>query len=205
MKKIMYSDRYGLTEAVLSGQKTMTRRIIKCPGSFNGIEVCGFHKYTNKKGEWYTALYDEDERDIDNSCLCPKYDIGEKVAIAQSYNVIFDEMNTGKYNYDLYENYRQLAMGMDLAGNKNKMFVRADLMPHHIITTGVRVEHLQDISNEDCLKEGINYLDDMGYTVANEVFHTPKEAFAYLINKICGKDTWELNPLVGAYEFKLED
>ena len=29
MKKIMFSDKYGLTEAVLEGRKTMTRRIIK--------------------------------------------------------------------------------------------------------------------------------------------------------------------------------
>ena len=27
MKKIMFNDRYGLTEAVLSGRKTMTRRV----------------------------------------------------------------------------------------------------------------------------------------------------------------------------------
>jgi hypothetical protein len=28
MKKIMFNDRYGLTEAVLSGRKTQTRRIV---------------------------------------------------------------------------------------------------------------------------------------------------------------------------------
>ena len=28
MKKIMFNDRYGLTQAVLEGKKTMTRRII---------------------------------------------------------------------------------------------------------------------------------------------------------------------------------
>jgi len=31
MKKIMFNDRYGLTESVLSGRKTQTRRIITCP------------------------------------------------------------------------------------------------------------------------------------------------------------------------------
>lgn len=29
MKKIMFNDKYGLTDAVLDGQKTMTRRIIQ--------------------------------------------------------------------------------------------------------------------------------------------------------------------------------
>lgn len=32
MKKIMFNDRYGLTQAVLDGRKTMTRRII--PGCY---------------------------------------------------------------------------------------------------------------------------------------------------------------------------
>lgn len=28
MKKIMFNDKYGLTQAVLEGRKTMTRRIV---------------------------------------------------------------------------------------------------------------------------------------------------------------------------------
>ena len=28
MQKIMFNDKYGLTEAVLKGRKTMTRRVI---------------------------------------------------------------------------------------------------------------------------------------------------------------------------------
>lgn len=36
MKKIMFNDRYGLTEAVLKGQKMQLRRIIKCPKTFKG-------------------------------------------------------------------------------------------------------------------------------------------------------------------------
>lgn len=28
MKKIMFNDKYGLTQAVLDGRKTMTRRIV---------------------------------------------------------------------------------------------------------------------------------------------------------------------------------
>lgn len=39
MKKIMFDDKFGLTEAVLNGKKTMTRRIIKCPITFRGKPV----------------------------------------------------------------------------------------------------------------------------------------------------------------------
>ena len=36
------------------------------------------------------------------------------------------------------------------------MFVRAELMPHRIRITDIKVERLQDISKEDCLREGID-------------------------------------------------
>lgn len=37
MKKIMFSERYGLEQAVLAGTKTMTRRIIK--GNFEDVKA----------------------------------------------------------------------------------------------------------------------------------------------------------------------
>lgn len=129
-----------------------------------------------------------------------RYKIGEVVAIAQCY------LDIKKPQFDKF--------GHDVAGNTNKMFVRADLMPHHIKITDVRVERLQDITNEDCLKEGVwqfcydtdlFYVSkDIGYagTVA---FPGSREAFWYLINKICGKGTWERNQLVEAYTFTRVD
>lgn len=43
MKKIMFNDKYSLTQAVLDGRKTMTRRIIKCPRTFKGEWVYGYY------------------------------------------------------------------------------------------------------------------------------------------------------------------
>lgn len=173
MKKIMFNDKFLLTQAVLNGTKTMTRRVIK-----KEIPI----------GSWQ-----ETEKMM-------RYKIGEVVAIAQCY------LDIKKPQFDKF--------GHDVAGNTNKMFVRADLMPHHIKITDVRVERLQDITNEDCLKEGVwqfcydtdlFYVSkDIGYagTVA---FPSSHEAFWYLINKICGKDTWERNPWVEAYTFTTAD
>ena len=39
----MFSDKYGLTKAVLEGRKTQTRRIIICPQEFKGQYVAGFN------------------------------------------------------------------------------------------------------------------------------------------------------------------
>lgn len=94
------------------------------------------------------------------------------------------------------------------AGWSNKMFVRANLMKHHIRITDVKTEHLRDISEEDALREGIFKLISGFYCFPNEeyaVFSTPRRAFAELIDKVSGKGTWGNNPWVAAYSFELVD
>ena len=71
MKGLMFNNKYGLEDAVLNGTKTMTRRKLNIPRTFNGIFVAGFRKYINSLGEWFTELYDEDESCIDGSTLKP--------------------------------------------------------------------------------------------------------------------------------------
>lgn len=39
MKKIMFNDKYGLTQAVLEGRKTQTRRIVYTQNGFVAYEV----------------------------------------------------------------------------------------------------------------------------------------------------------------------
>lgn len=82
------------------------------------------------------------------------------------------------------------------------MFVRADHMLHHIRITNIRFERLQDISEKDCLAEGIWEAHDVGlegvtywYTgLANSPYRTAREAYAALIDKINGKGTWHPTP-----------
>ena len=96
----------------------------------------------------------------------------------------------------------------------NKMFVKAEYMPHSISITATKLERLQDISDEDCLREGIHegefmntwdkyYFDEWGDVPNHITFKTPREAFAALIDRISGKGTWQRNPWVYAYEFEL--
>lgn len=105
------------------------------------------------------------------------------------------------------------SVGATSAGWGNKMFVRAELMPHRIRITDVRVERLQDISDDDCLKEGIEkmvtgceYYQYSFYDHFKSLWHnhmTPREAFARLIDKVSGKGTWGSNPYVFVYDFEL--
>lgn len=191
MKKIMFNDKYGLTEAVLEGRKTMTRRSIS-EDVWQRADVYRHKYYEDTLGlrPWKKAL-------IESS----PFKVGEVVAVAQRYKDIRDIIG------DIQDGKSIKSM----AGWNNKMFVSADLMPHQIRITNVRVERLQDISDEDCLKEGI-YWDygDYPYMATKmykydgkEEFIHPKAAFATLINKVSGKGTWESNPWVFVYEFEL--
>lgn len=218
MKKIMFNDKYGLTQAVLDGRKTMTRRIIKCPRTFRGEWVAGFNIHrspSDKKIVGFPCMYDADEREFDMGEILPKYKLGEVVAIAQSYMDVDRFHRKGK-NAAYLEYLDSILPELKLyPGWGNKMFVKADLMPHHIKITGIKVERLQDISDEDCLKEGIihKYTDNDGI----KIYHTPhtkrgylstdipQQAFEFLINKVSGKGIWESNPFVFAYEFRLTD
>ena len=193
----MFNDRYGLTKAVLDGRKTMTRRVIKAPRTMEGKDVYGFSvvKYPRTGVPLEVMALDADGAQINN--ILPKFKVGEVVAVAQAYRDAINPLDW--VNTLIYKNE---------PGWTNKMFVRADLMPHQIRITNVRVELLQDISDEDCLREGV--IINGGWQEYNfalrgfsEWFRTPREAFAALIDKVSGKGTWEKNPWVFVYEFEL--
>ena len=203
MKKIMYNDKYGLTNAVLEGRKTVTRRML--PQSIYGTLTV-----ENNPIRIDEHIYGVNSHSIKSHF--PKYNVGEVIAISQAYK------DCG--SFDVYEAHK------DTAGWNNKLFVRADLMPHHIKITNVRCERLQDISEEDCLKEGVRVHEEnsnkyfvkgineykpspcaisqrVGVAYEPILFSSPHEAFAALIDKVSGKDTWNSNPYVFRYEFEL--
>lgn len=203
MKGLMFNNNHSLEDEVLDVTKTMTRRNVS-------------NKLINQYEEWI-----EDARCISvpegtsyetlEEFLSKRtpYKIGEVVAIKQAYNIAIHELDW--CNRLIYK---------DEAGWINKMFVRNDIMPHQVKIAKVFPQRLQDISNEDCLKEGV-IKNQIGYyvkgirpnsihcsytivdDVAYKLFPTPKEAYAALINKLNGKGTWDKNDWVWAIEFEL--
>lgn len=178
MKKIMFNDKYGLTQAVLEGRKTQTRRIL-LPHTV--------HKLRNGND------YQEVIR------LYSTYKVGEVVAVAQRYKDIALDLPV------------ELAAELiKQPGWTNKMFVKADLMPNRIRITNIRIERLQDISEEDCLAEGIvdfesgiNKAHFYSITDESATYGTAKKPYSLLIDKIAGKGTWKNNPYVFVYDFEL--
>lgn len=223
MKKIMFNDKYSLTQAVLDGRKTMTRRACKYdrPNETYDIVFPVFepNDYDND-GNIVSPLnyafgWKNDKGDFTGWNI-PKYKVGEVVAVAQRYKDVVEKRDEAQETLCLYKiGEEYLTMEEMGAGWNNKLFVRADLMPHHIRITDIKIERLQDISDKDCLKEGIykgqcgsadtHFMDAYYYKGDIQPYCTPREAFAALIDKVSGKGTWESNPYVFVYEFELVD
>lgn len=252
MKKIMFNDRFGLTDAVLTGRKTMTRRLMpeniakmveaaskptliihSLPDDFDAEKFAEeFSKFqgvvTYKEGSEVQQVQQCDPEQIKKNIIAhAQYKVGEVVAVAQNYDAVLTEWLSTTENhmsdkFSKFKNYQEQGKyGIwDKAGLNNKMFVRADVMPHRIRITDIKVERLQDISDEDCLREGIEvvypYIDrnpndklksyrfrdkksKWGYYQLSPV----RDCFAVLIDRVSGKGTWERNPWVFAYKFEL--
>lgn len=215
----MFNDECGLTQAVLDGRKTMTRR------------GCKYDK-PNETYDIVFPVFEPNDYDNDGNITSPlnyafgwkngkgdftgwnipKYKVGEAVAVAQCYKSLGMNPEIALDDKDGIGFYTKTKFA---PGWKNKMFVRADLMPHHIRITDIKVERLQNISDEDCLKEGIykgqcgsadtHFMDAYYYKGDIQPYCTPRGAFAALIDKVSGKGTWLKNPYVFCYSFKLID
>lgn len=203
MQKIMFNDRYGLTYAVIDEIKNNTRRIEG--GKQFQLAATAAEDFTYEEATGCIVMCCQGIEIFRHKC---RYKVGEIVAVAQSYE----------------QAYRQGNMDADEAilrglkydpGMCNKIFVRAALMPHQIRITGIRCERLQDISDEECMKEGVvdvTYFKTEGRPYElfalprrehKETFNTPRQAFAALIDKVSGRGTWDCNPWVIVYEFEL--
>ena len=190
----MFNDRYGLTYAVIEGRKTMTRRIVPTKTRLRrALAIIHDEPHGTEQEEYMKSA---------------RYKVGEIVAVAQKYEDV-EELSYLLRDPFSETYFEEVNIG-DEPGYRNKMFVKSGLMPHQIRITRIKCERLQDISDADCLKEGIRYFPEINTFYFEDIrreewfyFDNPREAFAALIDKVSGRGTWASNPWVVAYEFEL--
>lgn len=207
MKKIMFNDKCGLTDAVLQGRKTMTRRAVQ--GKYLRIyeDMSRLGQPCHPLEEWLLRK-------------AAAYKVDEVIAVAQSYKDLgytkgwVEQHIRPNPNANCNDPFEKKYPGWS-----NKMFVPAELnKAHKIRITDIKVERLQDISDIDCANEGIRYYLNFSeeriarfyidaipnyHPGAMATYDSVREAFADLIDKVSGKGTWEWNPYVFAYTFEL--
>jgi hypothetical protein len=281
-----------LSHKVVSGEKTQTRRIVKSRTGFFNVE---------SKDGYVTNIWQCDADEWNGEDLIPvrpRYKLGETLYLKEPYKVKFYGVNTfeveikysrhthlyflDKFDTDMkgWVEKRLIEQKKSKTGHCNKLFMPGFCAKKFIEITGVRAERLQDISDDDCIKEGIyedyierdffhyydnqkrSYcgdceytgrerlikevledresfgLDDMdddeiremlsGFSCDEETSYTKtcdicgkelsvirnglsgkfdsyQDAYAALIDSINGKGTWESNPFVWCYDFRLTD
>lgn len=206
MKKIMFNDRYVLTQRVIEGRKTVTRRI-EGDGQFQ-LAATAAEDITCEEDSGCIVMCCQGVEIFRHKC---RYKVGDVVAVAQRY----EQLGIHPRSFLHIPGTDAFQTISTHPGWRNKLYVRPELMPHQIRITGVRCEPLWAIPDEECMKEGVvdvTYFKTQGRPYElfalpghedEETFNTPRQAFAALIDKTSGRGTWKRNPWVVVYEFEL--
>ncbi len=220
MKGICFKS--PLFHLTVQGTKKQTRRIIKPQPdklrSINRIFCNTIPSYELTKKPWepepsYHFFMHE------GKYLKPRYKVDEIVYLKEPYHVFDEENNLCLYKYPPKEDwltdkeFSDIVHSLsELKGWHNKLFMPEKYARYFIKITNVRAERLQDISEEDCIKEGIKvgrcgneskWMKAFYVEGDNQPYITARRAYEMLINKINGKDTWQSNPWVWVYEYEL--
>lgn len=137
--------------------------------------------------------------------LSNRYNVGEILYLKEPYFVRDDGVVEYKFNFHISDRKW-----------KNKLFMPSKYARYFIKITDAEWMHLKDISFDDCLREGVTFqtyaivknCSNPSYVsfsngLTSNRFSSAREAFAELIDLIDGKGTWNSDPIVMRYEFKL--
>ncbi len=195
-----------MVRAILDGMKTMTRRvIIPQPKSVGFGENCSVAPYCTGT-EWPLAYYERRGSCWNSSppLQCPYGRIGDDLWVRETF---YNDLIGGKDPSHIY--YRadgtccEMIPECQCADVGKSKWTPSIYMPRWasrltLEVTAVRVQRLQQISEEDALAEGIDRED-------LKLCHvTPENCFKKLWNSINGKRkgcSWEANPFVWVVEF----
>ncbi len=178
-----------MVRAILDGRKTVTRRIAKFLGNRNP----NWTGYVKDGNQLYNGT--------NEPCLKnPAYQKGEYMYVRETWTHLgTDEQNNPYLAYKARAPHLQDNMYIKWHPSIHMPKEAARIL---LRVTDVRVERLQDITEEQAVKEGAMYLPINDYEYAPAVFN-----FAYIWNStIMSADLvkygWDANPWVWVYEFE---
>lgn len=200
-KPILFSTE--MVKANLAGRKNKTRRIVD-------EKHYGFLEYafSNKSNlaDWISKNAEHKIGDI--LWVRETFEIFP-VENASVFNNESSVVNHYQYKADQTECFIKWKPSIHMPKEAARMFLKI---------LNVRVERLQDISKEDCINEGIlplnmssGQLEEMGqvyfdYSKPKRLFNDgldPLNSFKSLWESINGKGSWNENPFVWVYEYKI--
>ncbi|AZE53435.1 Phage protein [Pseudomonas synxantha] len=199
-----------LVRAILSGQKTVTRRVIKqAAGSSLSVELLengqALLSWLVGHGPGYEV--GEQLKFVD----CPYGVIGDRLWVRETWGLQVRDYGGGTGEHIVYRATNPDAIYCKSAeGQEYPVKWKPSIhMPRHssrilLEITDVRVEQLQDITPDQCIAEGVDAAMCRQFLEIAPSRHTLKEAeihgFSGLWNSVGGD--WNANPWVWVVEFK---
>lgn len=185
-RPILFSD--PMVRAILSGQKTQTRRVCK-PAE------AAFLSYVVNCGDGFWG-----DEEGDNRFACPYGQPGERLWMREAH----EAYEVGHVHYRADWPNTQLAEAKQ-AGIRWTPSIHMPRWACRLLLeiVSVRVERLHDISQDDAVAEGCDDTRDMKLE-PGRIFHAggPRDAFAALWSSINGAESWDANPWVWVIEFR---
>jgi hypothetical protein len=194
-KPILFST--PMVQAILDNRKTMTRRVIK-PHVVDRfvLDTSGklLGSYTEEAGDIYPTIDD-----------CP-YQPGDILWVRETFYHAYATTTVNGLEYVLENTYYYKA---DYPSDKlNPPWKPSIFMPREaarifLRVTNVRVERLQEITEEDAMAEGVNGIPRSTVLYPNDDYIYP---FKQLWNSLNQKRSygWETNPWVWVISFERE-
>lgn len=199
-----------MVKAILEGRKTQTRRMIK-PQPKENMQYFGW-----KTPEYLEVAFGKDTK-ID-SLHKPRFgDIGDMLWVRETF-CLTQPTHPEAYHFG----YKcGIMLISDWEASEKYDFSKPDVwkpsihMPKEaariwLQITDVRVERLQDISDEDAIAEGIEKHPDDKTNIHYRNYHhkdflmiTPKYSFKTLWESIHSYDSWDANPWVWVISYNV--
>jgi hypothetical protein len=192
IKPILFST--PMVKAILEGRKTQTRRGVKHGMDISKMEFAGFR---------YDQAYFKESGSRSWGTKC-KYFIGDVLWVRETYGIAGHTTKHYVYKADI-ENTLDTPKG----GWKPSIYMPKDACRLFLEITDMRIERLQDISEDDAIAEGVEkeidlYLDyEQEEKIGSYYLGSAIDSVESLWAKINGQKSWDENPFVWVYTFKV--
>ena len=189
-----------MVRAILNGEKTVTRRVMK-PFQVPTLDDDGrWYSVAQRDPKWGFAVDGDTERECANalaaSLCCPHGAPGDRLWVRETYG---DAGCRLTYRADLDDGAHCMV----------KKWIPSIHMPRSasrilLKITAVRIERLQDISDEQALAGGVGVTKHaVGVKLTSPHDESvPRAMFRELWQSINGTESWTANPWVWVVEFK---
>lgn len=181
-----------MVRAIIDGRKTMTRRVVK-PQPIDHISEVP--RSIQNENDWGKFLW-EDEEGKSNLKYSPYGQVGDVLWVRETWSPL---VTGGDKNFYLVL-YKADGSEPSSVGWKPSIHMPRSASRLSLRITNIRVERLNDITEEDAKLEGVIYPAN---PVIENYGNGYRANFRLLWESINGKDSWEQNPWVWVIEFEV--